>query len=114
MKMRLAALAAAFLVTCAWGQNSKTVSPNDPCADKEDNASCSEPTSGKPGTCTWLTSVERATLKIRTKTDCRMQGRHAGSCHTCATPEQMSAISAKAKVNDPGAAKAQGGKPADK
>lgn len=114
MNIRLLALAAAFAAACAWGQTAQNVRPMDPCAGKDDNSACTEPTSGKAGTCTWLTSKERDRMKIRTKSDCRAKGMHAGSCHTCVTPEQMSAIGAAAKVNDPGAAKKAESKPAGK
>jgi len=111
MKLRLVALAAALAAACAWGQGATNVSPMDPCAGKDDNASCTEPRSGKAGTCTWLTSTERGRMKIRTQTDCRLKGMHAGSCHTCVTPEQMSEIGAAARINDPAAAKKSESKP---
>ena len=107
MKMRMAALAAAFVSACAWGQATQNVHPMDPCAGRQDNASCTEPSSGKAGTCRWLAPAERDRMKIRTQSDCRAKGMHAGACHTCVTAEQMSAIGAT------GDAKKTDGKPAE-
>jgi len=98
MKIRALALAAAFTAAFAWGQG---VRPMDECAGKDDGAVC-KTASGEAGKCTWLTARERDRLKIRSKADCRMEGKHAGSCHTCATEANMKAIAAAAPVNDPG------------
>lgn len=94
--MRAFALAATLAAAFAWGQGAM-----DQCAGKDDDTACKTP-SGEAGKCTWLTARERDRLKIRTKTDCRVEGRHAGSCHTCATDANMKEIAAAAKVNDPG------------